>query len=104
MLTESVNVKRSCNCPNYYDLFSHDAGGFPTGIDIIHCSYHTMHSPWFGDVTILDNDGRQLSYILTKERCTRSKRIVVLSDNSKNIKIRKHEKRDSPRKIEECPY
>lgn len=104
LLTEHDNIPFSCNRPELADIFGCSVGGFPTGIDIVHCAYHTMYSPWTGDVTLIDENGRQVSYVLTKERDFKHIRIPKLYDNSKNIKVRRYESKRSKGQIEECPY
>lgn len=87
LLTEEKHIKKSCNNPLFHDLFSDAVGGFPSGIDIIHCDGFTMHSPYYGDVFINDGKGHGISYILRQPRRILETRVGQLYDNSQNIRL-----------------
>lgn len=90
MLTETESIPKSCNCPSLKMQFGKDIGGFPTGIDIIHCDYHHQFPASCGDVMLSTQDNsHHVSYIHTQLRNSRLTRIVTLFDNSQNIRYLK---------------
>lgn len=85
LMTLDKVVPKSCNHEAFKDVFSPSAGGFPSGIDVIHCDYHKQFPVDYGDVKLIGDKG-QLSYVLTKAREFKLVRVPQLYDNEKNIK------------------
>lgn len=104
MLTEDKSIPKSCLRPELSEIFGAESGGFVSGTDIIHCSFHTMHPPFHGDVLIRIDYKYSVSYVLTQPRNFKLIRCPKLYDNSKNIKIIDYETKRSKGQIEECPY
>lgn len=93
LLTEKESIPKSCRCPYYSTLFSPEVGGFPSGIDIIHCDYHQQYPSSYGDVYITHDDIHGVSYVLTQPRNFKAIRVPKLYDNSKNIKVLKYDEK-----------
>lgn len=87
LLLEDASIPKCCTCPNFSQVFGADVGGFPTGIDIIHCDFHVQHPAMYGDVFIETPDGKRCSYVLTQPRNFKLIRVPKLYDNSQNIKL-----------------
>lgn len=103
LLTEEKSIPKSCLCDVLHDVFGADAGGFPSGCDIIHCDFFIQHAPFDGDVALRDSSGHYVSYVLTSARNFKLVRCPKLYDNSKNIKIYEID-RKSKTGIESCPF
>lgn len=88
LLTEEKSIPKSCKCSFLHDVFGSDVGGFPSGIDIVHCDYHKQYDWHYGDVCINGFRGK-VSYVLTQPRNFKMLRVPQLYDNLQNIKILK---------------
>lgn len=88
LLTLEENIPKHCTNPYYADYFGKSAGGFPSGIDIIHCDCFTQIPIDYGDVKALLDKDRNLgvSYVLTSPRNFKALRVPQLYDNKQNIK------------------
>lgn len=87
-ITLEERIPKHCSCPRLRRIFGRDVGGFPTGVDIIHCDDFAQIPIDFGDVKILSDEIRNfgVSYVLTQPRKFKVVRCPQLYDNSKNIK------------------
>lgn len=106
MLTETESIPKSCNCPKLSLLFGPAAGGFPSGIDIIHCDLFIQHPAEYGDVLVHADGVHGVSYVLTQPRNFKNVRIPKLYNNSQNIKRLKidYEKQVIRTEIEDTPF
>lgn len=86
LLTEDSSIPKSCLHPQFSQVFGIDVGGFPSGIDIIHCDFHEQYPFQYGDVFIENPDGKRCSYVLTQPRNFKLIRVPKLYDNLQNIK------------------
>lgn len=72
-----------CTQSEVIPLFGSVAGGFISGIDVMHCDYFTQYPASYGDVAVELTKGGIVGYVIPKER--KEKKMFVLTDNSKNV-------------------